>query len=154
MMDSLKTLRWRHCLTRKELAARVGVCHQRVWAWETGRAQPRLRHIPPLAQALGVSPKQILEMLEPGKRGARETDATGEAQAEQPRTNTSKVVGPPRGDGRILAVLFDTWMSAEAVAARLQISRSAAYRALWRGEARGLIEHRPGGGYRARGRRS
>jgi transcriptional regulator with XRE-family HTH domain len=154
MMDSLKTLRWRHCLTRKDLAARVGVCHQRVWAWETGRAQPRLRHIPPLAQVLGVSPKQILEMLEPGRAEATETDATGEGQAERPRTSAGQVVGPPRGDGRILAVLGDTWMSAEAVAARLQISRSAAYRALWQGEAGGLLEHRPGGGYRVRDQRS
>ena len=153
-MDSLKTLRWRHDLTRKDLAARVGVCHQRVWAWETGRAQPRLRHIPPLARALGVSPRQILEMLESRSADAPEADATSPGQAEQPRTSTGKLMGPPRGDARILAILGDQWMSAEGVAARLKISRSAAYRALGRGEARGLIEHRPGGGYRVRDQRS
>jgi transcriptional regulator with XRE-family HTH domain len=154
MMDSLKTLRQRYALSRKELAARVGVGYQRVWAWETGLAQPRLRHILRLAAALGVTPEQILTVLGPDKAESAKVDAAGESQNVQPRTRTGKLVGPPRGDARILAILGDQWMSAEGVAARLKISESAAYRALWRGEARGLIEHRAGGGYRARGQRS
>jgi transcriptional regulator with XRE-family HTH domain len=149
-MDSLQSLRQRRELTRVELAARVGVCHQRIWAWERGRAQPRLRHVPHLAAALGVSPSRILELLEPEKAGAAGAEATGEGHRAQPRTSMGRLVGPPRADARILAVLRDTWMSAHELATRLEISESAAYRALWRGVARGVVEHRSGGGYRAR----
>ena len=141
-METLQSLRQRRDLTRAELAARVGVSYQRVWAWERGRAQPRLRHVPGLAAVLGVSPARVLELLQP-------TDAVVAAagRTTQPRAGTK----PGRADARILAALRDGWTSAAAVARRLKTSESTAYRALWRLQRRGLAEHRAGGGYRATG---
>ena len=57
-MDELKALRRRRFLTQKELAAQVGVSYQTIQSWEGGKARPRLRHIPKLAEAL-------MSMLEP-----------------------------------------------------------------------------------------
>ena len=70
-MDDLKTLRRRKFLTQKELAAQVGVAYQTVQTWEAGTSQPRLRHIPKLAEVLDVEAEQLLEMLtEAGKAAA------------------------------------------------------------------------------------
>jgi len=68
-MDDLKTLRRRKFKTQKELATQVGVSYQTVQTWEAGSAQPRLRHIPKLAEALGVEPEQLLEMLTEAGKG-------------------------------------------------------------------------------------
>jgi transcriptional regulator with XRE-family HTH domain len=62
-VNDLKTLRRRKFLTQKELADRVGVAYQTIQTWEAGTAQPRLRHIPKLAEALGVEAEQLLDML-------------------------------------------------------------------------------------------
>jgi transcriptional regulator with XRE-family HTH domain len=150
VMDTLKTLRARYSLTQQELAAKVGVSHQRVSAWETGRGQPRLRHISSLAAALGVSSELILELFARQRAEPAGLQPSDTRPREQSRTNRERRLGPPRGDARVLAVLGNSWMSAAGVAARLQISEAAAYRALWRGQVRGLIEHRAGGGYKAK----
>jgi transcriptional regulator with XRE-family HTH domain len=58
-----KTLReWReeNYLTLKELAEKIGVRFQTVWNWEHGRAKPEFRNVRALAQALNISPKQII----------------------------------------------------------------------------------------------
>jgi transcriptional regulator with XRE-family HTH domain len=62
-VDVLKTLRRRKFLTQKELAAKVGVSYQTIQSWESGGVQPRLRHIPKLAEVLGLEPEQLLDML-------------------------------------------------------------------------------------------
>jgi transcriptional regulator with XRE-family HTH domain len=62
-VDDLKALRRRKFLTQKELAAKVGVSYQTIQSWEAGTAQPRLRHIPKLAEALGLGAEQLLDML-------------------------------------------------------------------------------------------
>jgi biotin operon repressor len=73
----------------------------------------------------------------------------------QPRTSTGNLLGRPRGDARILAVLdARAWMKGEVVAERLGLSLVAAYTALWRAEQRGLIEHRRNQGYRLKEQRS
>jgi predicted Rossmann fold nucleotide-binding protein DprA/Smf involved in DNA uptake len=69
----------------------------------------------------------------------------------QPRTKGGKLLGRPRGDARVLAVLGDEWMPASEVAERLGLSLGAAYMALVRAERRGVIEHRYHRGYRVRG---
>jgi transcriptional regulator with XRE-family HTH domain len=69
-MDDLKALRRRKFLTQKELAAQVGVSYQTIQTWEAGSAQPRLRHIPKLAEVLGVEAAQVLEIIEEGKEAA------------------------------------------------------------------------------------
>jgi transcriptional regulator with XRE-family HTH domain len=69
-MESLAALRRRRFLTQTELANQVGVSMKTVQAWEGGRAQPRLRHIPPLAEALGIPPAELLTLVEQGKAAA------------------------------------------------------------------------------------
>ena len=63
-MVELRDLRRRRFLTQKELAERVGVSYQTIQTWESGTAQPRLRHIPRLAEALGVPAEELLEALD------------------------------------------------------------------------------------------
>ena len=63
-MDDLRALRRQRFLTQKELAARVGVSYQTVQTWESGTATPRLRHIPKLAEVLGLEPAELLKMLD------------------------------------------------------------------------------------------
>ena len=63
-MESLATLRRRRFLTQTELAKKVGVSLKTVQSWEGGRSQPRLRHIPPLAEVLGVSADDLLAAME------------------------------------------------------------------------------------------
>jgi DNA-binding XRE family transcriptional regulator len=150
-MDSLMTLRERAMLTRTELADRVGVGYQRVWAWETGRAQPQLRHALRLAAALGVTQDEIVGMLRPSHAETGRAVAPDERSKMHPQRNTDRRVGPRREDDRILAALGGAWLSAEGVAARLRVSTAVAYQALWRAESRGVVEHRHGGGYRVRG---
>jgi transcriptional regulator with XRE-family HTH domain len=69
-MDDLKALRRRKFLTQKELAAQVGVSYQTIQTWEAGTALPRLRHIPKLAEVLGIEAEQLLEIVESGKAAA------------------------------------------------------------------------------------
>jgi len=63
-VDDLKALRRRRFLTQKDLAVRVGVSYQTIQAWESGKARPRLRHIPKLAEALGLDPSALLELMD------------------------------------------------------------------------------------------
>jgi transcriptional regulator with XRE-family HTH domain len=65
----LAALRRRRFMTQTELAERIGVSMKTVQAWEGGRAQPRLRHIPKLAEALDVPAEQLVEIFE-GKAAA------------------------------------------------------------------------------------
>jgi DNA-binding XRE family transcriptional regulator len=62
-MTDLKTLRRRKFLTQKDLGNSVGVSYQTVQNWEAGVALPRLRTIPKLAEALGISTDDLLEIL-------------------------------------------------------------------------------------------
>ena len=69
-IDQLAALRRRRFMTQTDLANKVGVSMKTVQSWEGGRSQPRLRHIPLLADALGVPPEDLLETLEQGKTAA------------------------------------------------------------------------------------
>jgi transcriptional regulator with XRE-family HTH domain len=62
-VDGLKELRLQQHLTRRILAARVGVSKQTLQLWEGGTLQPSPRHIPRLAEALGVDPARLPAML-------------------------------------------------------------------------------------------
>jgi transcriptional regulator with XRE-family HTH domain len=66
-MERLKDLRRRRLLTQKELAAEVGVSYQTVQSWESGKAQPRLRHIRRLAEVLQVPADKLLDELTDGE---------------------------------------------------------------------------------------
>lgn len=68
---------------------------------------------------------------------------------EQPRTPLGKLLGRPRGDAGVLAVLnADGWTLAATVAERLGLKPMAAYQRLIRAQRRGLIDHAWGKGYR------
>lgn len=69
-MADLQTLRRRRFLTQKELGERIGVTYQTIQTWESGKAQPRLRHIPKLAAELGVPTDELLEIIEGAKIAA------------------------------------------------------------------------------------
>ncbi len=69
-MEELAALRRRRFMTQTDLARKVGVSMKTVQAWEAKRAQPRLRHVPPLAEALGVPAEELLDLLEQGKAAA------------------------------------------------------------------------------------
>jgi transcriptional regulator with XRE-family HTH domain len=69
-MGRLKELRRRQLLTQRELGERVGVSFQTVQSWESGKSQPRLRHIGRLAEVLGVSADELLEEFDAGKAAA------------------------------------------------------------------------------------
>lgn len=56
-------------LTQHQLSVAVGVSRESVYAWETSARQPQLRHVEPLARALGVS----IEWLVTGKRETPQT---------------------------------------------------------------------------------
>lgn len=66
----LAAVRRRRFMTQTDLAEKVGVSMKTVQSWEGGRSQPRLRHIPKLAEALGIPTDQIVEILELGKVAA------------------------------------------------------------------------------------
>jgi transcriptional regulator with XRE-family HTH domain len=69
-VEDLRTLRRRRFLTQKELAEKVGVSYQTIQAWEGGKSHPRLRHIPRLAEALGVEPATLLPEDGPSGKAA------------------------------------------------------------------------------------
>jgi len=69
-LDQLAALRRRRFMTQTDLAKKVGVSMKTVQSWESGRSLPRLRHIPRLAEALGVPADELLEALDQGKAAA------------------------------------------------------------------------------------
>lgn len=60
----LKRLRRRALLSRQELADKVEVSAQSIWAWESGYSWPRVEHIRKLAEVLGVEISVVLDALE------------------------------------------------------------------------------------------
>ncbi len=56
----LQRLRAERGLSQSQIAARLGVSKPTVWAWEHGKARPLGERIGALAQALGVTPAELL----------------------------------------------------------------------------------------------
>jgi transcriptional regulator with XRE-family HTH domain len=61
MDGKIRALRRAKFLTQGELAEQVGVSLQAVQGWESGKYQPRLRHLKRLCEVLGVTPEQLIE---------------------------------------------------------------------------------------------
>lgn len=55
----LRRLREQSGLSRSELAERTGFSRPTIWAWETGKSQPRDRNLQMLAQALGIPESEL-----------------------------------------------------------------------------------------------
>ncbi len=60
----LRTLRRNAVLTQAELAAKLGVGQRIVSMWENGEAMPRPGNIRKLAEALGITPREVLAALQ------------------------------------------------------------------------------------------
>ena len=67
MDHALKRLRQERLLTQEELAAQAGITVSTLSRIETGKTSPRLRTIRDLAQALGISPNALREILSEGQ---------------------------------------------------------------------------------------
>lgn len=52
---TFRALRQRNHLTQKEVADYMGISHVAVGKWESGKAMPRARQFPKLAQLFGCS---------------------------------------------------------------------------------------------------
>lgn len=63
LSDTLKTLRYKAGLTQAQLAERVGISTQGYQKYEYGQAMPAPDKIKPLADALGVSPDRLIEII-------------------------------------------------------------------------------------------
>jgi len=60
LSERLLRLRREHGLSRAALSARTGLSRPSIWAWETGRAVPRQSSLAALAQAFGISAREIV----------------------------------------------------------------------------------------------
>ncbi len=67
-MPTLKDLRLERFWTQEELAERIGARGATVANWESGRAEPRLRMIPRLAEALGITTAEVIAAVKETQR--------------------------------------------------------------------------------------
>ena len=51
-------------ISRSELAAQTGLSRPTIWAWESGKTQPRLSNLRVLASVLGISQLELVGGLE------------------------------------------------------------------------------------------
>jgi len=51
-------------ISRSELAVRTGLSRPTIWAWESGKTQPRLSNLRVLASVLGISQLELVGGLE------------------------------------------------------------------------------------------
>ena len=58
--SAIRSLREGAGLTQRQLAERIGVTDKAVSKWETGRGQPDVTLVEPIAHALGVSVAELL----------------------------------------------------------------------------------------------
>ncbi len=56
----LRRLREQCGLSRSELAERTGLSRPTIWAWESGKTQPRQSNLHTLANALGISEMELV----------------------------------------------------------------------------------------------
>ena len=70
--NNLKKIRRSHKLTQQQLAQRVGVSRQSVYAIETGKSEPSLILALKMANALGVNIAEIFRLVDSRKGGSEE----------------------------------------------------------------------------------
>jgi transcriptional regulator with XRE-family HTH domain len=63
-MAGLRALRQRRMLTQRELAAEVGVAHQTVQAWESGKNLPQAPKMRRLAEVLAVTADELMRAFD------------------------------------------------------------------------------------------
>lgn len=67
----LAAKRIERCITTMELAEKVGVARQTITNWESGRSYPSLFNQRLLADALGIHPRELRQMLPIGEGAKR-----------------------------------------------------------------------------------
>jgi transcriptional regulator with XRE-family HTH domain len=60
----LRRFREQYGISRSELATRTGLSRPTIWAWESGKTQPRLSNLRVLANVLGISQLELVGGLE------------------------------------------------------------------------------------------
>ena len=88
-MTDLRTLRLRRYMTQRELADAVGVPYQTVQRWESGQSRPRPGNLRRLAEALAVTPE---ELLAPPRF---QDDPVTYTPAKNPPKSFEDLLGPP-----------------------------------------------------------
>lgn len=63
MDNSFKFLRMSQGLTQAALAKKIGVNTVTVSQWERGKYSPTASNVPKVAKALGITPKQLLDIF-------------------------------------------------------------------------------------------
>ena len=63
MDNSFKLLRMSQGLTQAALAKKIGVNTITVSQWERGKYSPTASNVPKVAKALGITPKQLLDIF-------------------------------------------------------------------------------------------
>jgi transcriptional regulator with XRE-family HTH domain len=58
-MHTLAQLRFRHFLTQRALADRIGVHPRMVSTWEQGRNRPNMEHLRALCELFKIGPEEI-----------------------------------------------------------------------------------------------
>lgn len=66
--------------TQSSLAELMGINHQQVWRWESGKYIPEAEKIASLAKALNVSSDYLLGLSDDPKRAARESELSPQEQ--------------------------------------------------------------------------
>lgn len=66
--------------TQTSLAELMGITHQQVWRWESGKIIPEAQKIALLAKALNVSSDYLLGLSDDPRRAAREGDLSQREQ--------------------------------------------------------------------------
>ena len=67
LAERLLRLRQERGLSRVELSNRTGFSKPSIWAWESGKTMPRRSNLIALAEVFGLSERELLAGVEPGK---------------------------------------------------------------------------------------
>jgi transcriptional regulator with XRE-family HTH domain len=70
--DRMKAIRVTHGWTRAQLAARLGMTRQLIWAWETGKVIPSAPALVKLGRLVAVPVERFFEPLPADRRTRKE----------------------------------------------------------------------------------
>src|SRR3546814_5082410 len=77
----LLRLRQERGLSRVELSNRTGFSKPSIWAWESGRTMPRRSNLIALADAFGISERELFAGEPASADGSRSEEHTSELQS-------------------------------------------------------------------------
>lgn len=83
-MPTLKDLRERALLSQLELARAMGVTHDAVYSWESGRKSPKPEHRRMLVAIFKCTPDELLAALRETQEWRKERDRPRREEKERP----------------------------------------------------------------------